>query len=131
VLLRDALARWRSGAAGLANLDAALRRMEVAAKTRDGVQSLQADLDFHRAICEAAGNEIAATLWSAIARHVLIIFNHDDYRDNDLNAVVRHHRAFRDQIGDWIAAPAGDTDLKAALETHLTQVSRAKRKAAA
>lgn len=131
MLLRDALENWRAGRADLAALDAALHQMEMAAKTRDGLHSLNADLDFHRAICESAHNEIAATLWNAIARHVLIIFSHDDYRDSDLAAVAAHHKAFRAFIAEAIAKPRTEAELKAALEAHLTQVAHVKRRRSA
>jgi DNA-binding GntR family transcriptional regulator len=125
-LLRDAIATWRAGEANLRDLDAPIRVMEVAAKARDGLASLMADLDFHRTIRTAARNEIAATLWDALARHVLIISNQPAYRDKDLNAVVRQHKAFRDYIGECVRAPTarGEAELRQAIEDHLLQIAR-------
>jgi hypothetical protein len=82
-LLRDAVQRWRAGEADPGELDVAIRQMEMAAKAGDASMSLRADLDFHRTIARAAGNPIAATLWEAIARHVLVIFSLEPYRDNE------------------------------------------------
>ena len=125
-LLRDAVAVWREGREDPGELDAAIRQMEIAAISRDSLASLVADLDFHRTIRTAAHNEIAATLWNTIARHVLIIFNQDGYRDNDLGAVVRQHRAFRDAILGWVRSPVAPSaaELRKGMEDHLLQIAR-------
>ncbi len=125
-LLRDAVAVWRDGREDPGKLDAAIRQMEIAAMSQDSLASLVADLDFHRTIRSAAHNEIAATLWDTIARHVLIIFNQDAYRDNDLNAVIRQHKSFRDDILAWVGsaiAPSAD-ELRQGMEDHLLQIAR-------
>jgi DNA-binding GntR family transcriptional regulator len=127
ILLRGAIRSWRAGIGDLSGLHAALERMEQAAAIGDRLASLGADLAFHRAICEAARNDIAATLWQAIARHVLIIFNRAEYRDDDLNAIVRQHRAFLGFIETAIAEATPDEEIERGLRDHLLQVSRAKR----
>jgi DNA-binding GntR family transcriptional regulator len=129
-MLRDALQRWRAGEADPAELDLAIRQMETAAKAGDAGMSLRADLDFHRTIARASGNPIAATLWEAIARHVLIIFSLEPYRDNDLSAIARQHQDFRDFMLQQIRAPGTIEDLHRALEDHLLLVARAKKRAA-
>ena len=85
-LLRDAIERWRQGSR-IPRTQLPIQQMEMAARSGDHSGSLRADLEFHRTIRRAAANEIAGTLWDAIARHVLIIFNLDRYRDSDLSAV--------------------------------------------
>ncbi|MFN8722619.1 MAG: GntR family transcriptional regulator [Rhodospirillales bacterium] len=128
-LLRDAIRNWAAGIEDPSELDPPIQQMRMSAKAGDGRASLRADLEFHRVICRAARNEIAATLWEAIARHVLIIFNLDRYRDNDLTAVARQHLAFRDYIMDQTKTPSGEADLRHALEDHLLQVARTKARA--
>jgi DNA-binding GntR family transcriptional regulator len=130
-LLRDAVQRWRAGEADPAELDIAIRQMEMAAKAGDASMSLRADLDFHRTIARAAGNPIAATLWEAIARHVLVIFSLEPYRDNDLSALARQHEGFRDFMLAQIRTPGTIEDLHRALEDHLLLVARTKKRAAA
>ncbi len=125
-ILRDAIDNWRAGAHDLAELDGPLRQMEMAARAGDASASLRADVEFHRAICAASGNQIAATLWEAIARHVLIIFSFETYRDGDLSAVVAQHRAFRDFIDQAIAQPLDLDGYRKALKDHLLLVARAK-----
>ena len=127
-LLRDAIARWRTGAEDPAELSGPIRQMEMAARSGDRGGSLRADLEFHRTIRRAAGNEIAGTLWDAIARHVLIIFNLDRYRDSDLSAVPRQHEEFRTFILAQIKLPGTTDDLKQALEDHLLLVARKRRR---
>jgi DNA-binding GntR family transcriptional regulator len=128
-LLRDAIRNWAAGVEDPSELDPPIQQMRMSAKAGDGRASLRADLEFHRVICRAARNEIAATLWEAIARHVLIIFNLDRYRDNDLAAVARQHVAFRDYIVDQVKTPGGEDGLRRALEDHLLQVARTKARA--
>ncbi len=130
-LLRDALANWRSGLEDPADLNVAIEQMRMSAKAGDGRTSLRADLEFHRTICRASRNEIAATLWNAIARHVLVIFSLDPYRDKDLNKVARQHESFRDWILSQITANPSVDDIRTALEDHLLLVARTRRRATA
>ncbi len=125
-LLRDAIAAWRAGQGSPAGLDAALLGMEAAAHLGDARASLRADLEFHRAIRRAADNEVAGALWDAIARHVVIIFSLEKYRDNDLAAVVRQHAALRDAILAQIRQPGSEEELRRAMEDHFLQVARSK-----
>lgn len=125
-LLRDAIAQWRAGKGTPAVLDQPIREMDMAARAGDGRGSLRADLSFHRAIRRAANNEVAGTLWDAIARHVAIIFALERYRDDDLGAVTRHHMALRDLILAQVARPGTAEDLRRAIEDHLLQVARSK-----
>lgn len=126
ILLRGAVKNWRAGKADLSGLHQALDDMRDAAKVDNRATSLAADLDFHRAICLAAGNDVAATLWHAIARHVMIIFNRSEYRDDDLVAIVQQHEAFLDFIETAVGGDMDDTEIERGLHDHLLQVSRAK-----
>ncbi len=127
LLLRDAISAWRAGVGDPAVLDLSIRDMALAAKMQDSLVSLRADIAFHSAIRDAARNAIAGTLWDALARHVLIIFNRPPYRDLNLDAVVRQHRAFRDDVARHVraAGPAPKPAvLRRMLEDHLLQVAR-------
>lgn len=117
-LLRDAILNWRDGRADPNDLDAVITRMRHAAGADDFGGLLLADLDFHRTVARASENSIASALWSAIARHVLIIFNLARYRDIDLQVVVRRHEALRDFITRQIANPGTDEELRHALDSH-------------
>jgi DNA-binding GntR family transcriptional regulator len=119
ILLRDALERWRVGTGDPADLERSLQMLAQAARSNDAASSLRADLEFHRTICAASGNAIASTLWTAIARHVLIIFSLERYRDNDLAAVARQHEAFRDQIMQWMRDGVTEAGLHAGLREHM------------
>lgn len=128
ILLRDAVARVRAGEADLAELKTAIDHMKMAAKIDDRAASLAADLEFHRGICNAAGNEIASTLWETLARHVLIIFSRNEYRDDDLDSIVAQHTDFLGFIEDCVVNPRSDKELETALQDHLLQVSRARKR---
>jgi DNA-binding GntR family transcriptional regulator len=124
-LLRDAIEKWRQGIGGTDVLDAAIEQMELSARAGSVRDSLIADLEFHRAMRTAAGDTIAGTLWDAIARHVLIVFNFERFRDRDLDAIPRQHRAFRDWIVAEVANPAtGLPEIRRALEDHMLLIAR-------
>ena len=74
ILLRDAVLQWRQHDPEATTLNVPIARMHEAAVNKDRAASLEADLSFHKAIAEVAENPIALTLWTAIARHVMIIF---------------------------------------------------------
>ena len=117
-LLRDAILNWRTRQARPHELDTVIERMRMAARAGDFNEVLIADLDFHRAIAHASGNATALALWTAIARHVLIIFNLARFRDADLHVVVRRHEALRDFILSQIKKPGSPEQLHQALDTH-------------
>ena len=128
ILLRDAIARVRRGEADFGALREAVEEMRRAARREDRAASLAADLDFHRGICLAAGNEIAATLWETLARHVMIIFSREDYRDDDLDSIVAQHTAFLADIEAAVPRNPSENELREMLSDHLLQVSRARQK---
>ena len=134
ILLRDAVDNWRSGGAGVGELDAVIETMRRAARAGDLRAMLRADLEFHRAICRASENEIASALWNAIARHVLIIFNLARYRDVDLERALEQHLRLREDIeaviGGRTKGGAASGGIRSALERHF-QSRRPARKPAA
>jgi DNA-binding GntR family transcriptional regulator len=115
---RDAIEAWRSGRADVSALDDVIAQMARAARVEDLPAMLGADVAFHTAICEAAGNPIFKTLWTAIARHVLIILNLARFRDTDLSVVMRRHEALRDQIKDLVDGRMPMDRLRSILEAH-------------
>jgi len=129
-LLRDALANWRRKVEDPSELDIPIEQMRMSARASDGRTSLRADLEFHRTICRASRNDIAATLWDAIARHVLVIFSLDPYRDKDLSMVARQHQELRDWILEQIRREPSVEQIRKSLEDHLLLVARSQRKAA-
>jgi DNA-binding GntR family transcriptional regulator len=124
ILLRDAILIWRNTDPKATVLDGPISRMRTAAANNDRASSLEADLSFHRAIADAATNNIAQILWSAIERHVMIIFSLQRYRDDDLASVIAHHEKFRNFICQQIAGDLDPAALRSELENHLLQVSR-------
>jgi DNA-binding GntR family transcriptional regulator len=126
ILLRDAIHQWHNGVGDLSGLDEAIRHMEIAAQIGDRLASLNADLLFHNAIRQAAHNDIAATMWDAIARHVMIIFNRENFRDDNLEAIVTQHTAFRDFIRKCVENPPEEEVVLESLREHFLQVARKK-----
>ena len=118
LILRDAIANLADGSATMDRIDAVLEGMKTAARAGDFPGMLRADLDFHRALCEAADNPIFTTLWNAIARHVMIILNLARFQDVDLATVLRRHKALRDAIAKRIDTTVSPADLRSLLEHH-------------
>lgn len=128
-LLRDAIEAWRRGDADPSELETSIEAMRVSARAGNVRASLLADLEFHRVIRMAANNMIVGTLWDTIARHVLIVFNLDRFRDDDLDAIPRQHEQFRDFILAEVAKPSSRfKDISEALEDHMLLIARTKRK---
>lgn len=82
---------------------------------RDGWFSInRVDIAFHEAIFELAGSPMLSTLWSAIARHVLIMFAIETYRDDDFERIVTEHRRYVEVL------QSGDRDLlDSVIESHV------------
>jgi DNA-binding GntR family transcriptional regulator len=128
LLLRDAIDNWRSGREDPAALQGPIEDMKRSARAGDVRASLLADLNFRRTFRTAAQNAIVGTLWDTIARHVLIVFNFERYRDKDLDAVSRQHEELRDWILDKIANPIPLESLQDALEDHMLMIERNRRR---
>jgi len=126
-MLRDAIVNWRKGVGSPAVLQQPIDMMIASARAGSLRNSLIADLEFHRIIRQAANNPIVGTLWDTIARHVLIIFNFERFRDEDLEASARQHEKFRDWIVGQVAKPATPfKDIQEALEDHMLLIARKK-----
>jgi DNA-binding GntR family transcriptional regulator len=52
------------------------------------------DVTFHTALFELAESPLLVTLWTAIARHVRIMFSIETYRDQDFERIVAEHRNY-------------------------------------
>ncbi|HTO82834.1 MAG TPA: FCD domain-containing protein, partial [Methylomirabilota bacterium] len=79
-------------------LDEIIASMERAAERLDWAAISKADLAFHREICAASGNDIVATLWEALARHVLIVFGREIRDERDAAILGPQHRRVRDML---------------------------------
>jgi len=125
ILLRDAIVHWRAaGDLQAVAFEAPLDAMRQAVAKDDRTASLAADLAFHRVIAVAARNDICKTLWEAIARHTLIIFNRREYRDDNLSSVVTQHQEFHRFICSMIQAPQDEAAIQRGLEDHLLHANR-------
>lgn len=62
----------------------------------------RADIAFHQTVFDIADSPLLSTLWSAIARHALIMFAIETYRDEDFARIVTEHRRYIEvmQSGD-------------------------------
>jgi DNA-binding GntR family transcriptional regulator len=98
IALRDALGNREELATLVGRLDALIATMEQAAARLAWMEVSKADLDFHRAICEASGNAIVKTLWESLARHVLIVFGQEIRDEKDAVIMGPQHRRLRDLI---------------------------------
>lgn len=124
-MLRDAIENWRKGKGSPRDLEPSIDKMRASARAGSLRNSLVADLEFHRIIRVAADNPIVGTLWDTIARHVLIIFNFERFRDEDLDAIPKQHEEFLAWITAQVAKPeTAFTDIQVALENHMLLIAR-------
>ena len=98
IAARHAVAVLGSDPAGMEVLERIIDEMRVAALAGDVPRVSRTDLEFHRALIEISGHDLAATIWAGLSQHVLIVFGMETYRDPDLHGVVRQHEDLRDAI---------------------------------
>lgn len=75
--LPEALAELRVHPGKQRALESQVARMEDALARRNWIEAGRADLEFHRLICRASNNEIAISLWEALAHHISIVFGRE------------------------------------------------------
>ena len=121
IALSYAVPIYRADPALLSRLDRIITVMARAADRLEWIEISTADLDFHREICRASGNNIVATLWEALARHVFIVFGHEIRDERDAPIMAPQHQRLRDLIA------AGDLDtLNKEIESHIMRLRRRK-----
>ena len=89
--LPDAVAHLRAHPETLNALEDLIVKMGREVANHDWVQTSKADLEFHRQICLASGNEIVITLWEALARHILIVFGREVRTEQDGPRLTQQH----------------------------------------
>ena len=95
IAVRDACRRRQELPVLLAKLDAIIDKMEYCLHRSDFIGVSKADLEFHHEICIASGNDIVLTLWEALSRHMMIVFEQELLGDAERSYIVDHHRALR------------------------------------
>jgi len=98
IAVRDACTRRSELPALLRRLDSIIEKMERNLERDDLIGVSKADLEFHHAICLASANELVITLWDALSRHMLIVFEQELLGDAERPHIVDHHRALRRAI---------------------------------
>lgn len=103
----------------LARLEQIIIDMERSAERLEWIEISKADLSFHREICRLSGNAVVATLWEALARHVLIVFGHEIRDERDAKVMGPQHRRLRDLLAK------GDVKvLHREIEDHILRLRR-------
>ena len=117
--LADAAPVCKADPRVLTRIDQIIISMERSAERLEWIDVSTADLEFHREICRLSNNNIVATLWEALARHVLIIFGHEIRDERDAKVMGPQHRRLRDllAVGD---APT----LHREIETHIMRLRK-------
>lgn len=126
LLLRDAIGGWKQGRGSLEPLKEAVEAMRRAARVGDLSAALRADLDIHRSVSEASGNEIAATLWRAIARHVLIIFSLERRDPSSIDSLVQQHQGLIQFIQQELSREYSSHRIRQHLLVHIFAASEYK-----
>lgn len=91
------------------------RCIEAIAQSRGNwLATNKADIGFHTTIFEIADSALLWTLWNAIARHILIIFSIETYRDPDFDRVTEEHRVYLK-----VLLTGSEDDIDAEVERHV------------
>ena len=100
-------------------MEVALREMERATLDGDGYAHAQADLKFHRALCDISRNEVLLQIWEGLSRRLTIIFGLATLQ-KDLLPIYREHVELLDLLrrGD----PAS---IAANIEKHIIEMTEA------
>lgn len=117
--LADAAPICKADPGVLTRLDQIIVTMERSAERLEWIDVSTADLEFHREICRLSRNNILATLWESLARHVLIIFGREIRDERDAKVMGPQHRRLR----DLLAAGAAPT-LHCEIETHIMRLRK-------
>ena len=110
---------YQSDASLLTGLDRIILAMERAAERLEWIEVSKADLSFHREICRISGNDIVATLWETLARHVFIVFGHEIRDERDAKVMGPQHRRLRDLLAKGDVAK-----LHVEIEEHIMRLRR-------
>ena len=110
---------YQGDASLLTGLDQIILAMERAAERLEWIEVSKADLSFHREICRISGNDIVATLWEALARHVFIVFGHEIRDERDAKVMGPQHRRLRDLLAKGDVAK-----LHVEIEEHIMRLRR-------
>ena len=110
---------YQSDASLLTGLDQIILTMERAAERLEWIEVSKADLSFHREICRISGNDIVATLWETLARHVFIVFGHEIRDERDARVMGPQHRRLRDLLAKGDVAK-----LHVEIEEHIMRLRR-------
>lgn len=115
--LADAAAICGADPGVLSRLDQIIISMERSAERLEWIEVSTADLSFHREICRLSRNNIVATLWETLARHVLIVFGHEIRDERDAKVMGPQHRRLRQLLA------SGDvTTLHREIEDHIMRL---------
>lgn len=113
----DAAAVVRAEPQQYARLERLIVEMERRAARKEWLPVIKADLDFHRAVVQASGDAIIATLWETLAQHVLIVFGRETRRHW---AVLRHGEEHRELLAVLLKGSGEDIDRE--VERHIMRV---------
>jgi DNA-binding GntR family transcriptional regulator len=98
IAVRDARRNRQAVPKLLGMLDSIIEQMARCLGQGDLLGVSRADLEFHRQICLASQNEIVITLWEALSRHMLIVFEQELLGDRERAHIVEHHRRLRNAV---------------------------------
>ena len=94
VCARHVSVRLRKEPAAREKMEICLENIVAARASGDWDVINVADVAFHTSLFELAESPLLMTLWTAIARHVRIIFSIETYRDQDFERIVAEHQSY-------------------------------------
>lgn len=113
--LSDVLDRAAKDARALDGVRRAVTEMGRAAKAGDSFAAARQDIEFHRQLCLASGNEVLVQLWESLSLRLVVLLGLC-IRELDLRVLHRSHAELLDLFGK------GDRgEARRALKAHIIQ----------
>lgn len=110
------LATQRMGAREAARLEDLCETMQQQARDGDAAGLLKTDVQFHRTICEIAGNRVLLRLWTSLGPQAWTLFSGAQQQGYSLDALAERHRAALAALLSGDAACAEQTAREHTLE---------------
>jgi DNA-binding GntR family transcriptional regulator len=92
--------------------------MRSAKRRLDWAGLRRCDIQFHRALCAAAENEVVAKLWEGLSRHIAIIFGREIEQEHDFDVVIAQHELLLAMLA------RKDRGVAKEIEAHIMRLSR-------
>ena len=94
----------------------AVDMMRTAKRRLDWTALRRCDVQFHRELCLASGNDVILKLWEALSRHITIIFGREIEQEHNFDVVIAEHERLMDLLAQ------GSPTIEKDMEEHILRL---------